>query len=166
MDPTPATLYFEDLAAGQVYTSGPIQVSAAQIKLFAEEFDPQAQHTDEALAAASAFGELVASGWHTGAIAMRLMYEAMIKRFGSGGMGLGVDQMRWLAPVRPGDQLCGRMVLDQVRPSVSKPGFGVVTATMSVADQHGRAVLQMVVSSLVGRKGQALRGSAPAARGF
>ena len=90
--PDPDLLYFEDLAAGQVYTAGPIQVSAERIKSFGEEFDPQDQHIDEAAARASSFGELVASGWHTSAMAMRLMYEglsncAMAVAWGWGSIG-------------------------------------------------------------------------------
>jgi acyl dehydratase len=151
-EPPATALYFEDLAAGQVYTSGPIQVSADRIKSFALEFDPQAQHIDEVEAKDSSFGELVASGWHTSAITMRLMYEGFINRFGAGGMGLGVENMRWLAPVRPGDELTAHMTLDAVRGSASKPGFGVVTMTVITQDQDQRPVLKMTVSSLVGRR--------------
>ncbi len=147
-----APLAFEDLAVGQIYTAGPIQVSADRIKSFAGEFDPQEQHIDETAAQSTGFGELVASGWHTAAIAMRLMYEGLIKRFDHGGMGLGVDRLRWLAPVRPGDALSARMTMETLRPSASKPDFGVVTMIVQVSDQHDKPVLQMTVSSLVPKK--------------
>src|SRR3954470_24794091 len=99
-----ATLYLEDLAVGQTYRSGNVTVDPARLKSFAAEFDPQPFHLDEQAAGASVFGGLVASGWHTAALTMRLLVEGDLKVAG-GLVGAGVDELRWPRPVRPGDTL-------------------------------------------------------------
>lgn len=141
-------LWFEDLAVGQVFEAGPVAMPRDRIVSFAKEFDPQAQHTDEEAARATPFGKLVASGWHTAAASMRLMHEAVIKRFG-GGMGLGVDELRWMAPVLPGDVLRGRITITATRLSASRPGFGIVTMLVETLNQDGKPVMRMKPSSLV-----------------
>ena len=98
------TEWFEDLTIGVQFKGGQVQVTEADIKRFAAEFDPQAFHLDNAAAERTAFKGLAASGWHTAAIAMRLTVE--VHPFGPHPLlGLGVDNLRWLAPVRPGDTL-------------------------------------------------------------
>jgi acyl dehydratase len=144
-------LWFDDMAQGQVYEAGPITVTRDRIVEFAREFDPQAQHTDEEGAKTTPFGGLAASGWHTAAVTMRLMHEAVIKRFG-GGMGLGVDNLRWLVPVRPGDELRGRITVGETRPSASKPGFGIVPLNIETINQDGVVVMRMTASSLLRRR--------------
>jgi acyl dehydratase len=144
-------IYFEDLAEGEIFTAGPIVVTAERLKAFALEFDPQAQHIDEELARGSAFGELVASGWQTASIGMRLLHEAIICRFG-GGMGLGVDHLRWLVPVRPNDALTGQITVGSLRVSQSKPGFGIAALQVKLFNQNNEPVLQMTTNSLVRRR--------------
>jgi acyl dehydratase len=80
---------------------------------------------------------------------MRLMHEAVIRRFGGGGMGLGVDNLRWLAPVRPGDMLRGRITVGEVRHSASKPGFGIAPLNVETINQNGVVVMRMTASSLL-----------------
>src|SRR5690349_7175419 len=98
-------LYLEDLAAGQTYGSaGRLQVSVEDIKRFAAAFDPQPFHLDEVAARRSLFGELIASGWHTAAMTMRLLVGSEFRPAG-GVIGAGVEELRWPQPVRPGDEL-------------------------------------------------------------
>lgn len=144
-------LWFEDMAEGQRYHAGPIGVTLERIKQFAAEFDPQAQHMDAEAARATPFGELVASGWHTAAITMRLMHEAIIKRFG-GGMGLGAESLKWLQPVRPGDELHAEITLGELRESMTKPGFGIVPMRIRTFNQRNEPVMTMQAASLVRRR--------------
>ncbi len=141
-------LYFEDLAEGQVFEAGPFELSEARIIEFANEFDPQAQHTDAEKARHTPFEGLAASGWHTAAATMRLMHEAVISRF-SGSMGLGVDGLKWARPVRPGDRLHARITVGPTRLSGSRPGFGIVPLHIKTLNQDGKPVMQMTASSLV-----------------
>ena len=115
-------LYFEDLQPGQmIHTGGnPASVDADTIKTFARQYDPQPFHIDEAAAANTFFRGLVASGWHTTAITMRLMVDGGVPLAG-GIIGGGVDELRWPRPVRPGDQLRVESEVLEVRPSRSRP---------------------------------------------
>ena len=141
-------IFFEDLEEGQVFVAGPIEVTAAAIKTFAREYDPQPQHMDEGSASATQFEGLAASGWHTAAITMRLAYDAVVYRFAES-MGLGTDKMRWLRPVRPGDRLSIRIIVGALRRSHSKPGFGIVRHTIETLDSAGTPVLSMEASCLL-----------------
>jgi acyl dehydratase len=143
------SLWFEDLQQGQVFEAGPILVTEERIIAFAREFDPQAQHVDPERARATPFRGLAASGWHTASLTMRLMHEAVLRRFGGEGMGLGVDKLRWLVPVRPGDQLRVRVTLGDVRRSESKPGFGIVPMDAETRNQEGVAVQRMTTATLL-----------------
>ena len=98
-------LYYDDFHVGQSFTSRPLEVTRERIVAFGEEFDPQPQHVSEETAATSNFGALIASGWHTAAISMRLQFEAAFRRIAGGGVGAGVENLTWLRPVRPGDAL-------------------------------------------------------------
>jgi acyl dehydratase len=112
-------LYLDDLYAGQRFTSGSSLIEAARIKEFAAEFDPQPFHLDEAAAEASIFKGLAASGWHTAAVAMRLLVDGGLP-FANGIIGLG-GEIAWPKPTRPGDTLQVESEIIEITPSLSKP---------------------------------------------
>ncbi len=125
---------------------GPIQVDEAQIIAFGREFDPQPFHVDPGLASTGPFGGVVASGWHTASLMMRLLVDHFLPR--TAGMGSpGVDELRWLAPVRPGDSLSLRITVTEARRSRSKPDRGLVRTANEVFNQHGEPV--MTVKTMV-----------------
>ena len=132
-------LYLEDIAVGQVYRSRCITVDAESIKGFAAAFDPQPFHLDEDAARQSFFDGLVASGWHTAALTMRLLVESEFRPVG-GLIGAAVDELRWPAPVRPGDTLQVRGEVLDVRPSRSRPEQGLVRTRTTTINQHGEVV--------------------------
>ncbi len=116
-------LYFEDLEPGQVVELGEHTVSEEEIVAFARQWDPQPFHLDPEAAKASVFGGLIASGWHTGAMWMRLYVDSLLD--GAASMGSpGIEELRWLAPVRPGDTLSGRLTVLEATPSERHPGRG------------------------------------------
>ncbi len=135
-------LAFEDFAVGQVLGGGTHTVSAEEIVAFATRFDPQPFHVDAEAAKSSIYGGLIASGWHTVSIAMRLACDAYIVDSLSGGSP-GVDQIRWLKPVRPGDTLRAEFAVVAVRPSASKPDRGTVTTEWRMTNQRGEQVMRM-----------------------
>lgn len=138
--------YLEDLEVGQRFSSPPHEVTADAIKAFAREFDPQPFHTDEAAAAASFFGELVASGWHTAAITMRLLTAGALPLAG-GAIGAG-GEISWPAPTRPGDTLTAESVIEAIAPSRSRPDRGMVTVRTETRNQRGE-VVQVLVSRVL-----------------
>jgi acyl dehydratase len=144
-------LYLEDLAAGQVFRSSQIRVGEEQIKAFAQEFDPQPYHLDEEAARKSVFGQLVASGWHTAALTMRLLVESEFRPAG-GILGLGFDALSWPRPVRPGDELHTRSEVLEVRPSKSRPERGLVRVRTTTLNQDGEAVQIYTANLLVPRR--------------
>ena len=144
-------LYLEDIAVGQVYRSKRITVDADSIKAFAAAFDPQPFHLDEDAARPSVFGGLVASGWHTAGLTMRLLVEGAFTPAG-GLIGAGADELRWPRPVRPGDTLQVEGEILEVRPSRSKPHQGVVRTRITTTNQHGEAVQVFVASLIVPRR--------------
>jgi acyl dehydratase len=119
-------LYFEDFAVGQVNTYGPRVVTREEIVAFAAEFDPQPMHLDEEAARLSLLGGLAASGWHTCALMMRIICDGFVLDTASMGSP-GVDEIKWLAPVRPGDSLRVKATVLETRASSSKPNRGFVT---------------------------------------
>ena len=143
--------YFEDFAPGDVIELGSRTLTKDSIVAFAREFDPQPFHTDEAAAARSIFGGLLASGWHTGSLAMRLLYDGLLKDTASLGSP-GIDELRWLKPVRPGDTLSLRMTILEAVPSRTKPDRGLVRSLMEMRNQHGEVVLTIRGLSLLGRR--------------
>ena len=145
-------LYLEDFPPGLVVDLGEISVTAEEIVAFARQFDPQPFHTDPDAAAASMFGGLIASGWHTCALLMRRMCDGYLLRSASLGSP-GVDAVRWLRPVRPGDALTATMTVLENRPSQSKPDRGVVRAAYAVTNQRGETVMTMEGMGLFRRKG-------------
>lgn len=142
------TMYFEDLAVGQVYRSPEMTVEANGIKSFAEQFDPQPFHLDENAAAETFFGGLVASGWYTAAITMRLLVMGDLKIVG-GLIGAGVEEIRWPRPVRPDDLLHVDCEIVETRVSKSRPDRGIVKSRITTSDREGRAVQHMIVNMIV-----------------
>src|SRR5580698_8532924 len=142
--------YLEDFAVGQTYGSGRFQIDEKRIKSFASEFDPQPFHLDAAAAQHTIFQGLVASGWHTAAVTMRLLVESELRPAG-GIVGAGLDELRWPRPVRPGDELNIECEVLEVRPSKSRPDFGLIKVRMTTLNQNREAVLVSVGNLLVPR---------------
>ena len=140
---------FEQFAAGQVFISPPLVMTAAAIKAFGRDFDGQAQHLDEAAASQSIFGTLVASGWHTASLTMRLVLASAFAGVGGRGMGVRIQDLTWPAPVYPGDALVATSEILELRPSRSKPDRGLVTLRTITRNQDGVAVQDMVSTCLV-----------------
>jgi len=140
------SLYFDELRLGERFTTDTYAVSEAQITAFAAEFDPQPFHIDDAAARASAFGGLIASGWHTAAISMRLIVDGPLQ-FAGGVVGLGAE-VSWPIPTRPGDVLRVVSEILELRPSRSRPDRGVVTVRNETLNQRGE-VVQMLVAKLL-----------------
>jgi acyl dehydratase len=142
--------YFEGVKKGDRFASEPFAVTEQQIIEFAREFDPQDFHLDHAAAERTIFKGLSASGWHTAAISMRLFVQTM--NFADGAIGLGVDEMRWPNPVRPDDILRVETEIVDLRPSRSKPEFGIVRIRNVTTNQRGEIVQTMFASALVRRE--------------
>ena len=134
------TLYFENFPPGDVRESPARTVSRDEIVAFAKDFDPQPFHLDEAAAARSVFHGLLASGWHTTAIFMRMMWDTFLHDAASLGSP-GVDEIRWLKPVRPGDTLRARFTVVEAVPSRSKPDRGIIRSFSEMLNQHGEVVM-------------------------
>lgn len=145
MDGTPRSFrwYYEDFAPGTVREFGATRVERDAVVAFARDFDPQPFHLDEEAAAASLFGRLCASGWHTAAMAMRMMCDAYLLDSASLGSP-GVDELRWHRPVHPGDMLSMRMEVLEARLMSSRPGAGLVRSRWAVFNQHHETVMTMV----------------------
>jgi acyl dehydratase len=135
--------YFEDFAAGEVFELGSHQVTEAEIVEFAERWDPQPFHVDPEAAAESVFGGLIASGWHTGAMWMRMYVDSMLGGPSSQGSP-GIEELRWLAPVRPGDTLHGRLTVLDATPSERRPERGTVRIRGEMVNQDDVTVMSMV----------------------
>jgi len=144
-------LYLEDIAVGQTFGTGTVAVELERIKAFAAEFDPQPFHLDEVAARESLFGGLVASGWHTAALTMKLIVEGEFQPVG-GLIGLGVEQIRWPRPVRPGEVLRVESEVLEVRESKSNPDRGVVKVRNTTRNQAGEAVMIQVANLIVPRR--------------
>ena len=151
---SPGLYYFEDLSVGKRFESGTYPVDAQQIKAFARAWDPQPFHLDEEAAAQTVFGGLVASGWHTVAITMRLLVTGEL-RLANGILGLGVEDLRWLKPVRPGDTLRLESEIVEVRPSMSRADHGVVKIRHTTTNQDDAPVLVATSIHLVVRRPEA-----------
>jgi len=150
--------YFEDYKPGAVFTAGTIAVSEAAIIEFAGKFDPQAMHTDPAAAARGHFGGLIASGWHTASLMMRLFTDHFLSPVSSLASP-GIDELRWLKPVRPGDALSLRVTILDARPSRSRPEQGVIRSFVEVLNQAGEVVMSLKPISLIRRRPQEGAGS-------
>ncbi len=145
-------MHYEDLAVGRTFRTASVDVTAEEVASFAARYDPQPFHLDEAAARSSVFGGIVASGWLTASLTMRLMVKSDFD-FGSGVVGLGVDSLRWPRPVRPGDRLTATIEIMAMRVSESKPGFGVVKIKTTTTNQRDEVVQVQVSNILVPRRG-------------
>lgn len=146
-----APLDYEDLAVGQTFGTGTVTVEPEMIKAFAAEFDPQPFHLDKDAARESFFGGLVASGWHTTALTMKLLVEGELKIVG-GLIGMGAEELRWPRPVHPGDVLRVESEVLGLRPSNSQPDRGIVKVRNKTVNQDGHPVMIQVVNMIVPRR--------------
>lgn len=145
------TLHLDDLQPGQHFTTPGITLTEADIIDFAWRYDPQPFHLDVGAAAASPYGGLIASGFQSLALCFRLFIQSGI--FGQSSLGSpGIDELRWLAPVRPGDTLHTEVEVLEVRPSASKPDRGIARLRYVAANQRGEPVLSFVVMHLLRRQ--------------
>ena len=143
--------YFEDFQPGEAMTLGSHALTEAEIIAFAKEYDPQVFHVDPEAARRSSFGGLVASGWHSCGIFMRLLVDGLLKET-SALASPGVDEIRWLKPVRPGDILEARLTVLEATPSRSKPDRGLVKHACQLSNQRGDIVMTMRTLALFGRR--------------
>jgi acyl dehydratase len=141
-------LHFEDFKPGQVLDLGPYEVTAGEIKSFAEEFDPQPFHLDEDAAKASILGGLCASGWHSCAMLMRMIVDSYLGR--TAGMGSsGLEDVKWLKPVYAGEVLKGRMTVLSARVSSKRPEIGILQSRWELFGSDGQKKLEMTGVSFV-----------------
>ena len=142
--------YFDDLKVGDHFKSEPLEVTDRQVVEFAHKFDPQMFHLTRKSAERTVFKGLIASGWHTAAMTMRLFVQTL--NFTEGAIGLGVDELRWPNPVRPGDSLCVETEILELRPSRSKPDYGIIRLRNATTNQQGEIVQTMTASAMVPRR--------------
>ena len=150
--------YFEDYVAGSVGVFGGIAITEAEIVEFARRYDPQSIHADPAAARAGPFGGLIASGWHTVSLVMRVLVERYLSHVAAL-VSPGIDELRWLAPVRPGDTLTVRVTVTEATPSRSKPDRGLVRSFIEAMNQRGEIVLTMKAMNLMLRRDPGVRAS-------
>ena len=143
--------YWEDFPIGQVSDLGEMPVTREAVIEFARQFDPQPFHLDDEAARGTLFGRLSASGWHTCAMAMRMMCDAYLLESASLGSP-GIDNLRWPKPVFPGDVLRLRMEVLEARPMASKPHVGLVKSRWEMRNQHAEPVLTMEGWGMFGRR--------------
>lgn len=143
--------YFEDFSKGDEYRLATITVDRDEMIAFARRFDPQPFHVDEDLARDSAFGELIASGWFTGSLFMRMFVDELLSDAASHGSP-GVEELRWLKPVRAGDQLTGRVTVLDTWPSTKRADRGTVLCQSELLNQDGDVVMSLRSRGLFGRR--------------
>jgi acyl dehydratase len=148
-------LYFEDFEPGQAYELGSHTITEEEIVAFARAWDPQPFHVDPEAARASPFGGLIASGWHTGSLWMRLYVDSILASAAAMGSP-GIEELRWLAPVRPGDTLTGRLIVLDATPSERHPGRGTIRCRCEMVNQDGVTVLSMLSRGHFARREPAL----------
>jgi acyl dehydratase len=148
MSAAPATRYFEDYQPGTVFAGGAVAVSESEIIDFARRYDPQAMHVDPAAAAAGPFAGLIASGWHTAALMMRLFVAHFLSP-ASSIASPGVDELRWHHPVRPGDVLSLRVTVLEARRSRSRPAEGIVHGLVELLNQRGDVAMSLKSVSFI-----------------
>ncbi len=143
----PTDRFFEDYTVGATYVCGSFTVTEQEIIAFATLYDPQMMHIDRRLAAEGVFGEIIASGWHTVALAMRPFVDTFLPF--NGLAAPGIDELRWPRPVRPGDTLTVRVTVQAARRSQSKPDRGLLVLLMEVFNQDGALALSMKPTNMV-----------------
>ena len=134
--------YFEDFPEGLVVELGEVVLSEDEIITFARQFDPQPMHVDPAAARASIYGGLIASGWHTAGAYMRLLVDGVLGESASVGSP-GVDNLRWLKPVKPGDRLRARLTVLDAKPSNSRPEWGIIRSRGEMTNQRDEVVMRV-----------------------
>jgi acyl dehydratase len=143
--------YWEDFTPGQVTEYGPRVITREEIIAFAAEFDPQPMHMDEEAGGASLLGGLAASGWHSCCVLMRMISDGMLG--GASFMGApGVEEVRWVAPVRPGERLTVRATVLETRASRSRQDMGFVKFRYELVGSAERKLMTLVVSPMIGRR--------------
>ena len=147
----PKDRWFEDFEEGAVFEFGDYLMTAEEMLAFARRYDPQPFHTDPAAARRTPYGGLIASGWLTVAIMMRLLWDTLLKDAVSLGSP-GADEVRWLKPVRPGDTLRARFTVVEAIPSRSKPDRGVLRTFTEILNQHGEIVMTLRGLGMFGRR--------------
>ena len=140
--------YYEDYPTGAVFEGGPISVDEAEVLAFAHRYDPQSFHVDAEAAARSIYGGIIASGWHTAAMTMRVLVDSYLSSVASLGSP-GIDELRWTLPVRPGDTLYVRITVVEARRSRSKLDRGLVRTLIETRNQRGEQVLSMKAMNLM-----------------
>jgi acyl dehydratase len=140
--------YFDDFVVGQVFQSAEYQVTEDEILNFARQYDPQPMHTDPEFARRTKFGGLIASGFHTAAIVMRL-FATSDASTAEGSVGIGIDRLRWRAPVRSGDRLRATFTIETLAPSSRRPGWGTVGTHAQVRNQDNVEVYDALMLALV-----------------
>lgn len=141
--------YFEDIPVGAKHAFGRYAVTREEVLAFARQYDPQPFHLDDAAAAATHFGRLAASGWHTCAMTMAMLVDNLVGRRQAGLGSPGVDELRWLKPVYPGDTLRVETEVFEKRRSASRREMGIFKSTVRVFNQHDEQVLTMTSIGLV-----------------
>jgi acyl dehydratase len=142
--------YFDDLKAGDRFKSEPLRMTEKELIEFAHKFDPQMFHLSRRRAERSIFKGLIASGWHTAAMSMRLFVQTL--NFAEGAIGLGVDELRWPNAVRPRDVLMVETEILELRPSRSRPDHGIIRFRNVTTNQRGEVVQTMLASALVPKR--------------
>jgi acyl dehydratase len=155
--PAEHEIYWEDFRVGERVELGSRLVTREEIVEFASKYDPQPFHVDEAQARESMFGGLIASGWHTCALVMRMMCDSYLLKAASLGSP-GIDNLKWLKPVRPGDCIRGVRSTLEVRASKSKPDIGVVKSLWEIFNQHDELVMTMEGYGMFRRRTPGSRG--------
>jgi acyl dehydratase len=143
--------YFEDVKVGDKFHTGEHTMTTDEIMAFGRQYDPQPFHTDPAAATGTLFGQLVASGWHTAAVSMRLMVLSDMQLDG-GVIGQGVESLRWPRPVLPGDRLRVVMEVAEMRPAPHRPDRGVIGLRCRTLNQDGKIVQDMTASLVIARR--------------
>ena len=142
--------YFDDLKVGDRFKSDPLNVTEKQLIEFAHKFDPQMFHLSRKKAERTIFKGLIASGWHTAAMTMRLFVQTL--NFAEAAIGLGVDELRWPHEVRPSDVLTVETEIVDLRPSRSKPDHGIVRIRNTTTNQRGEIVQTMFAHAMIPRR--------------
>jgi acyl dehydratase len=146
------TIYFEDIVVGAEALFGSVHVTREEVIEFAEKYDPQPFHLSDEAAAKTHFGRLAASGWHTCAMVMKVVVQHVTDEKQAGLGSPGIDELRWLKPVHPGDTLHVRGKVLEKTPSRSKPGIGSVRTKMTVTNQNDATVLTFTSIVLMRRR--------------
>jgi acyl dehydratase len=143
--------YFEDFVVGESLEFGSRTLTEEEIIAFAQQFDPQPFHVDPEKAVSSYYGGLIASGWHTVSTYMRLLVDGLLRDTQSLGSP-GIDELRWLKPVRPGDTLQARYIVLETIPSKSRPNVGIIRSKGEMVNQNGEVVLTLIAANFFARR--------------